>query len=43
MAFLLSSIDPVLTGLILPITFFVIGKMIDVAVRMHLEKKKRDE
>lgn len=40
MAFFFSSIDPMLTGLVLPVAFFLIGKTVDVLVRVYLEKKK---
>lgn len=34
-----TNIDPVVT-VILPIAFFIIGKGVDVLVRVYLEKKK---
>lgn len=37
---LVSSLDPLVT-VGLPVAFFVIGKFIDVGVRIWLEKRKR--
>lgn len=36
---MISNLDPVVT-IVLPIAFFVIGKTVDVLVRVYLEKKK---
>jgi hypothetical protein len=35
-----APLDPVITGIMLPIIFFTIGKGVDVAVRIYLAKRK---
>ena len=36
-----GGIDPVYTGIILPIVLFAVGKGVDVALRVWLEGRKR--
>lgn len=36
-----TAFDPIVTGLVLPIIFFAIGKGVDVAVRIYLHKKEK--
>jgi hypothetical protein len=38
-AFLMANLDPIIT-VGLPLVLFVLGKGIDVAVKLYLEKKK---
>ncbi|MFZ9272064.1 MAG: hypothetical protein ACO24B_01470 [Ilumatobacteraceae bacterium] len=41
-AFLLANLDTLLS-IGLPIAFFVVGKGIDVAVKLYLEKQKKSD
>ena len=41
-AFVTSTIDPVITGIALPIAFFIAGKAVDVVVRIYLASKEKD-
>jgi hypothetical protein len=40
-AFFVANLDPVIT-VALPLVLFILGKGIDVAVKLYLEKKKSD-
>ena len=35
---MISNLDPVIT-IVLPVAFFIVGKAVDVAVRIYLAKK----
>lgn len=39
-ALAMAQIDPLLTGIILPVGLFLTGKLIDVAVRIYIERKR---
>lgn len=39
-AFFVSTLDPVITGLVLPIAFFTVGKIVDICVKVYIERKK---
>jgi hypothetical protein len=41
-AFVTSTIDPVITGIAMPLIFFIAGKGIDVAVRIYLARKEQE-
>lgn len=36
-----GGIDPVWTGIVLPIALFAAGKAVDVALRLYMERKKK--
>jgi hypothetical protein len=40
-AFFFAGLDPVVTGFILPIALFAIGKTVDVLVKIFLEKRDK--
>lgn len=40
-AFIVSGVDPVITGIIMPIAFFAVGKALDLAVKVWLDKRRR--
>lgn len=40
-AFVVSGIDPVYTGIVLPIALWAVGKGIDVAIRVWFERRRR--
>lgn len=41
LALIVSGIDPVYTGIVLPIVLFALGKGVDVAVRVWIERRRR--
>lgn len=41
LAFIVSGVDPVITGILMPILFFAIGKGIDIVVKVYLDKRRK--
>lgn len=40
-ALVVSGIDPVYTGIIMPIALFALGKIVDVVVKVYIERRRR--
>lgn len=41
LGFLISGVDPVISGIVMPLALFAIGKGIDIVLRLYLDKRNR--